>query len=83
MRKNRKKPRIYSEAVKRRHTTHWDIDYLPLNELDALYGREAGDRFADPPENKVNNDSIHRRLWIMIGCGALLLAVGVLLWQGV
>lgn len=32
-----KKPRIYREAEKVQHTTHWDMDYLPLKEVEALY----------------------------------------------
>ena len=32
-----KKPRIYREAEKVQHTTHWDMDYLPLEEVEALY----------------------------------------------
>ena len=30
------KRRVYEEAAKTRETTHWDLDYLPLAELDAL-----------------------------------------------
>jgi hypothetical protein len=36
-----KKPRVYKESEKVQHTTHWDMDYLPLKEVDALY--EKGD----------------------------------------
>lgn len=34
-----KKPRVYKESEKVRHTTHWDIDYLPLKEVEALYAK--------------------------------------------
>jgi hypothetical protein len=33
-----KKPRVYKETEKVQHTTHWDMDYLPLKEVEALYG---------------------------------------------
>ncbi len=32
---NRKKLKIYQEEVKSRHTSHWDWDYLPTQELEA------------------------------------------------
>ena len=32
-----KKHRIYKEEAKDRHTTHWDMDYLPQKEVDDLY----------------------------------------------
>lgn len=34
-----KKPRVYKESEKVQHTTHWDMDYLPLKDVEALYGR--------------------------------------------
>jgi hypothetical protein len=34
-----KKPRVYKESEKVQHTTHWDMDYLPLKEVEALYRR--------------------------------------------
>ena len=37
-----KKPRIHKESEKVKHTTHWDMDYLPQKEVDALYGRTGG-----------------------------------------
>jgi hypothetical protein len=35
-----KKKRIYFEEIKARHTTHWDLDYLNKDELDALYRKK-------------------------------------------
>ena len=32
-----KKARVYKESEKIDHTTHWDMDYLPLKEVEALY----------------------------------------------
>ena len=39
-----KKKRVYFEDVKAKHTTHWDLDYLSRDELEALYrkNREQG-----------------------------------------
>ncbi len=41
-----KKRRVYEEAAKTRETTHWDLDYLPMAEIDALdkAGRKAQSR---------------------------------------
>lgn len=49
-----KKPRVYKESEKLRHTSHWDIDYLPLKEVEALYAR--GDT-GPAPEKR-------RRTWL-------------------
>ena len=37
----RKKPRIYMEKAKSQHTTHWDLDYLSREEVDALYSHNS------------------------------------------
>ena len=37
------KKRVALEQDKVRQTSHWDLDYLPLKEVDALYDR-PGDR---------------------------------------
>ena len=50
MKKKPKKPRVYKESEKVRHTTHWDIDYLPLKEVDALYGKGNGALPVDRPK---------------------------------
>lgn len=36
MRRQAKKWRVYEESEKTRETTHWDLDYLPTVEIDAL-----------------------------------------------
>ena len=35
-----KSKKIHSDEVKGRHTTHWDLDYWSLEQVDAAY--EAG-----------------------------------------
>jgi hypothetical protein len=30
---------IVEEEVKTRHTTHWDLDYLPMAEIEKMYRR--------------------------------------------
>ena len=51
-----KKPRVYKETAKVRHTTHWDMDYLPLKEVDALYAK-ADDSPAPAAKEKARPDS--------------------------
>jgi len=43
-----KKPRVYKESEKVQHTTHWDMDYLPMEEVEALYAN-ADSRSAPNP----------------------------------
>ena len=52
-----KKRRIYEEAAKTRETTHWDLDYLPLAEIDAL----------DKARRKARPRSLRERLkeWLL------------------
>ena len=42
------KQRVTVERDKLRQTTHWDMDYLPLETVEDLYGREQL-RTADAP----------------------------------
>lgn len=37
-----KKARIFREQVKDRHTSHWDLDMLSKEELDALMSAQSG-----------------------------------------
>ena len=77
--KKRKKPRIYTEQAKREHTTHWDMDYLPMEEVEALYGLDA-----DPlPDKTWNDQSIPqdvRRVALMLAAVALTMGLGALIW---
>ena len=56
-----KKPKIYKESEKVQHTTHWDMDYLPLKEVDALYGRADPTLGADTqPKTWLKKDKLTR-----------------------
>ena len=74
-----KKPSVFKESQKIQHTTHWDIDYLPRKEVDALYGRRADAVKAKAPENprreRVPLSSRFRRLplWLVLVVLVLLL----------
>lgn len=74
-----KKPRVYKESEKVRHTTHWDIDYLSLKEVDALYGREEGDaRPEKVPENAPEDGERLNRLLRRLPLGLVLLILVLL-----
>ena len=76
MGKKIKKVRIYKEQAKDRHTTHWDMDYLTWEEVEALYskakekpGKRAPDAEGDPA----------RIGWTLIIVGVTLLIISLLL----
>jgi hypothetical protein len=57
--------KIVEEKIKTRQTTHWDWDYLPLNELEVLAGKhrkevhlQTGRRTKSPP-----NSSNKKLMW--------------------
>ncbi|WP_161604268.1 hypothetical protein [Roseiconus nitratireducens] len=43
--KEQKETKIHAEEAKDRQTTHWDMDYLPANQIEDAYkeGEEDGD----------------------------------------
>jgi hypothetical protein len=78
MSREQKKPRVYKEDAKTRHTAHWDWDYLPWKEIERRL-KEAGVR----EDERVVRNGKHlgqgrRRYVIWIAFGLLILA-GLLL----
>lgn len=73
-----KKKRVYVEDVKTRHTTHWDLDYLSLVELDAMYGESRGQ---GPGRDQSVNRPPRRTILtaVLAGAAAVLLAAVALL----
>jgi len=78
MLKPRKKPLVYKESVKVRHTSHWDIDHLPLKEVDALYNMNSSassaERLINEGVRKENLNRYFRRIprWVVLLIGLLL-----------
>jgi hypothetical protein len=71
------KKKIFEEHIKTRHTTHWDWDYLPLRELEALAGKhlnevqeKKGHRFEAHPKT-----SSKQALW---GVFLIVLSLGIM-----
>ena len=71
------KQRLYTEREKVRHTTHWDLDYLPMEEVANFYfnspARQTAERYA------AGRQAVRQRrlglLLIGIGCGLFGLAI--------
>ena len=65
------KKHLYTEREKIRHTTHWDLDYLPREEIEAYCVRAAPERISNTPRD------LSRRRQGRVGLG--LIAAGLLL----
>jgi hypothetical protein len=76
MDKQEKKTRIYKDQAKDRHTTHWDMDYLPRQEVDALYAQSDRKRHKKEPDMKEDPGRIG---WTLIIAGVTLLLLSLLL----
>jgi hypothetical protein len=85
---NRKpKKRVTLEQDKVRQTSHWDLDYLPLAAVDALYERPGGRRKDTGASESPRKQMTHRSLGLIciaagLGLLALTVTVGLLLWGG-
>ena len=76
MDKAEKKTRIYKDQAKDRHTTHWDMDYLPRKEVDALYAES--EKKQHKKESDMEGDPT-RIGWTLIIAGVVLLIMSLLL----
>jgi len=66
---------IYSETGKTRQVTHWDMDYLPKDEIEALY-----DPISPPPppqRRRASRQSTTNVGLMLIVSGTLLLLFSV------
>lgn len=72
MEEKKKKHRVFKEKGKIKQVTHWDLDYLPREEINDLYfqKREKNHREAQPAHQ---SDSTKLAL-MLIGVGLVLLA---------
>ena len=77
------KKRVTLEQDKVRQTSHWDLDYLPLKEVDALYDRPGGRRETDEASESSGKQMANRSLGLICiaaGLGLLALTVTVVLF---
>ena len=71
-----KKTRIYKDQAKDRHTTHWDMDYLPRKDVEALYAKTEKKQ----PRKEPDVEGDPRRIgWTLIIAGVVLLILTLLL----
>jgi hypothetical protein len=75
MEEEKKKVRIFKESEKNHQVTHWDMDYLTLEEVQALYNRQNGGRHLKP--NRVVEFINNHIPTLMIGLGLLLLSAAI------
>ena len=74
-----RKTRIYAEREKIRHTTHWDMDYLPREVVERQYLKPPTGS-VKPFSQKENGRQQRSRLGlVLIGVGVALFAGAVLL----
>ena len=77
------KKRVRLEQDKVRQTSHWDMDYLPLAEVGALYDRQIARHeekgSSEHSDKKMTNRSLGL-ICIAAGLGLLALAVMVALF---
>lgn len=45
-----RKAKIYTDDVKQRHTSHWDLDYMSTEEVDEAYAEGEKERDDDADE---------------------------------
>ena len=73
-----RKNRVALERDKLRNTSHWDLDYLPLHEVEALFAGQARHRNDAGPVKRPGR-SISRRvlglLCVAAGLGFLAVAL--------
>jgi hypothetical protein len=71
--------RVALELTKVRRTSHWDMDYLPLAEVEALYGES-------PPPSRDDSGSKHPTLKVsprQLGIICIALGAGLLAFAAV
>lgn len=73
------KQRLYTEREKARHTTHWDLDYLPIEEVENYYFQNPTNK-PDPKAALPKKTMDQRRLGlVLIGIGTGLFAAALVL----
>lgn len=63
---------LYTEREKIRHTTHWDLDYLPIEEVEHYHFKASTSRGKKTPREKKDRS----QRWL----GLVLMAAGVVLF---
>ena len=71
---------VYAEREKTMHTSHWDMDYLSLPEIDALYSQQPRLKQSlkqpDPARRKLSRRQAGVLL-IVMGLALMLVGIGL------
>jgi hypothetical protein len=72
---------IYAEREKLMHTSHWDMDYLSIPEIDALYGQQPRSEHSLEKAPVPDKQPLSRRqaglMLIVVGLALLLAGLGL------
>lgn len=63
------KQRLYTEREKVRHTTHWDLDYLPVEEVENYY-------FQNPTKKPAPKATLPKKIRDQRRLGLALIVIG-------
>ena len=75
--KNEKKIHLIKEDEKIRQVTHWDLDYLPKDEILDLYQRETG-HYQQKNKGEHATDETNEKLPLLLIATGLFLLAGAL-----
>ena len=79
MNEQKKKPRVYVEKAKLRHTTHWDMDYLTNEEVNSLYGLGPPGSPEPARDEPLSRKHAGRKRTLVIGVALIVITALVLL----
>jgi hypothetical protein len=74
----KKKPHVIKEAVKTKHTAHWDWDYLTRKEIEQRLSEAGVSQDKQIVKNKKSYKKQKLTYTVWIGLG--LLIIGLLVW---
>jgi hypothetical protein len=68
---------IVEEEVKTRHTTHWDLDYLPMAEIEKMYQRgEKGSNAKEASSRKRSGQPARYLVPVAVAAAIAMAAAG-------
>ena len=75
---DQKRPKyVFKENGKIRQVTHWDLDYLPKEEIEALYRQETTPSPLDLPESSHRPNTQLALVFMGFSLLLLLLSIGL------
>jgi len=77
MENHTRKIRVIKEKEKLNQVTHWDLDYLPKDEVQELYEHKTGHADQTGAVRQTSGESKQKASLLLIAIGVLLLAVSL------